>query len=390
MDPIGYARQSIDNADLRSVNEVLIADQLTQGPMAARFERALSDYTGARFCRLTNSATSALHVACLACRLGPGDWLWTTANSYAASSNCGLYCGAKVDFVDVDPETGNISIDCLRDKLEKSARLGLLPKVLVAVHFAGLPCDMAEIKKLSTEYGFKVIEDASHAVGASFNDRGELSKIGGCEYSDITVFSFHAVKIITTGEGGCVLTNDESVFTLMSCLIDQGVERNSEPVVETYGEVREIWNYKQTQLGFNYRLTDVQAALGISQLLKVDRFVKRRNDIAERYIKEIQEIDVEIQVLPSGVISSRHFFYIRLDNRSRNKAYFELRAAGIFCSIHYPPIYLHPHYQALGFKRGLCPAAEEHFSQMLTLPTFVGLDDKDITRIVDHLKHSLV
>ena len=274
---IPYGRQAISEADIEAVVAVLQSDFLTQGPVVPLFEEAIAGYCGAKQGVAVNSATSALHIACLALDLGPDDWLWTSPNSFVASANCALYCGARVDFVDIDPRTYNISVECLKKKLQKAKREGCLPKIVIPVHFAGQPCEMEAIGELSKQYGFSVIEDASHAIGASYND----IKVGSCAHSNITVFSFHPVKIITTGEGGLAITNDTELANRMRRLRAHGITTDKD--LMHLRPDNEIWNYQQVELGFNYRMTDIQAALGLSQMSRLDEFVRRRHEIAKQY-----------------------------------------------------------------------------------------------------------
>ena len=285
--PIPYARQSVSGTDIEAVVEVLRSDWLTQGPAVERFERAVAEYCGARYAVAVNSGTSALHIACLAAGLGPGDTLWTSPNTFVASANCALYCGARVDFVDIDPGTYNLSVAILEAKLEKAKAKGDLPKVVIPVHFAGQSCDMARITEMAARYGFTVIEDASHAIGGRYCG----TSIGNCGFSDMTVFSFHPVKIVTTGEGGMVLTNQEDLYRKLVRLRSHGITRD--PALME-GENEGPWYYQQIELGFNYRMTDLQAALGGNQLLRIDEFVERRHILAGRYGKFLRDLPVTL------------------------------------------------------------------------------------------------
>ena len=301
---IPYGRQNITDDDILEVEKVLRSDFLTQGPTVPRFERAVSKYCGANYAIAVNSATSALHIACLALDLGQGDWLWTSPNTFVASANCGRYCGANVDFVDIDPKTYNMSIEALKEKLINAEKLGRLPKVVVPVHFAGQPCDMASIYNLSTKYGFKIIEDASHAIGASYNK----IKVGSCSYSDITVFSFHPVKIITTAEGGMALTNNKKIAEKIERLRVHGITNDKTKFKER--DKDEIWNYQQIDLGFNYRMNDIQAALGLSQMMRLDDYVKHRHKIAKYYDNELKNLSLITPYQSPNVYSSYHLYPI--------------------------------------------------------------------------------
>ena len=309
---IPYGRQEITDDDISEVNKVLRSDFLTQGPIVPKFERAVADYCNSLHAVAVNSATSALHIACLALDLGPGDWLWTSPNTFVATANCGLYCGAKVDFVDIDPDTYNMSVTSLTEKLVIAEKKGLLPKIVIPVHLAGQPCDMIAIHKLSKQYGFKIIEDASHAIGASHNQ----IKVGSCAHSDITVFSFHPVKIITTGEGGMALTNDKIIANRLLNLRNSGNTKNKlfmKPRPED-----EIWNYQQIELGFNYRTTDIQAALGLSQLKRLDKFISYRREIAKYYDKAFDSLPIKVPFQLKGTLSSYHLYPICI-KENKNK-----------------------------------------------------------------------
>jgi UDP-4-amino-4,6-dideoxy-N-acetyl-beta-L-altrosamine transaminase len=301
---IPYGRQEITEEDITEVKKVLCSDFLTQGPIVPKFEQSVADYCGASHAVATNSATSALHIACLALDLGPGDLLWTSPNTFVASANCGRYCGADVDFVDIDPKTYNMSIDLLTKKLIYAQKLGKLPKIVVPVHFAGQPCNMQKIHELSKYYGFKIIEDASHAIGSSYNK----IKVGSCAHSDITVFSFHPVKIITSAEGGMALTNDKNIADKISRLRVHGITNDNSKMKKQYEN--EIWNYQQIELGFNYRMNDIQAALGLSQLKRLDQYVKRRHEIAAYYDSALKNLPLTTPWQASGVYSSYHLYTI--------------------------------------------------------------------------------
>jgi UDP-4-amino-4,6-dideoxy-N-acetyl-beta-L-altrosamine transaminase len=374
---IPYGRQHISEADVAAVTDVLRSDYLTQGPAVPRFEHALAARCGARHAVAANSGTSALHLACRALALGPGDWLWTSPNTFAASANCALYCGARVDFVDIDPGTLNLSIAALETKLEQAERLGRLPRVLVPVHFAGLPCDMAAVGRLSQRYGFRVVEDASHALGAAAPDH----PVGACRFSDITVFSFHPVKIVTTGEGGAALTNDPALAQRMALLRSHGITREA-GLME--GENEGPWYYQQVDLGYNYRMTDIQAALGASQLQRLDAFLTRRRELAERYRATFAAgWPLDMQDTPAAYASAWHLCVVRLHEAARRRVVFDaLRGAGIGVNVHYIPVHLHPWYRRLGFKPGDFPAAEGYYAGALTLPLHPGLTEAEHLRVI--------
>ena len=303
---IPYGRQEITEEDISEVEKVLRSDFLTQGPIVPTFEKSIASYCGSSFAIAVNSATSALHIACLSLGLGPKDWLWTSPNTFVATANCALYCGAKVDFVDIDPSTYNMSVDALTQKLEESDKLGKLPKVVIPVHFAGQPCDMQSIYELSKRYGFKIIEDASHAIGSTY----KKLKVGSCTYSDITVFSFHPVKIITTAEGGMALTNNKEIADKIYRLRTHGITRDIEKMKKR--SVDEIWNYQQIDLGFNYRMNDIQAALGLSQLKRLDEYVDRRNKLAENYNTKLKNLNITLPFQSAESSQSYHLYQYSL------------------------------------------------------------------------------
>ena len=366
---IPYGRQTITEADIAAVVEVLRSPFLTQGPTVPVFEQAVAAKVGARYGVAVNSATSALHIACLALGLGPGDQLWTSPITFVASANCALYCGATVDFVDIEPATGLIRIEALTFKLKQAERTGTLPKVVVPVHLTGSSCDMAAIGALAERYGFAVLEDASHAIGGRY--RGE--PVGNCCYSAITVFSFHPVKIITTGEGGLSTTNDPLLAQRMTGLRSHGIVREAERFEQ---EAAGPWAYEQQQLGFNYRLTDIQAALGLSQLQRLDEIVAERNRQLQRYRELLADLPVQLLEVPEEVLSSVHLAVIRLQQASaqEHRQVFEgLRAAGIGVQMHYSPVHLQPYYRHMGFKEGDFPGAEAYASSAISLPLFPGL-----------------
>ena len=379
---IPYGRQHLDQADIEAVLETLKSDWLTQGPAVPNFENALAEYCEANFGVATNSATSALHIACLALDVSPGDYVWTSPNSFVASSNCALYCGAEIDFVDIDIQTGNMCINALEQKLVISEANGCLPKVVIPVHFAGQPCDMAQIRALSKHYGFSVIEDASHAVGAKY--RGKF--VGSCENSDICVFSFHPVKIITTMEGGMALTNNQELADKMRMLRSHGITNDPSLMTE---ESHGPWYYQQLSLGYNYRMTDVEAALGLSQLKKLESFLEKRNVLARHY-DQLLRPHSNILPLTQSIddYSSYHLYVVKVDslnNDKRAKLVSELRERGIFAHVHYIPIHLQPHYKDLGFKKGDYPNAEHYYQQAITLPLFPELTLEEAEHVVDML-----
>jgi UDP-4-amino-4,6-dideoxy-N-acetyl-beta-L-altrosamine transaminase len=379
---IPYGRQNISDADIAAVVRVLKSDWLTQGPGVPEFENGLATRVGAQHAIAVSSATAALHIGCLGLGLGPGQRLWTSPNTFAASANCARYCGADVDFVDIDPQTLNLSVPALAAKLEGAQRAGNLPHVVVPVHFGGLPCDMAAIGELARKYGFAVIEDASHAVGAQAGSEAT----GRCTYSNLTVFSFHPVKLLTTGEGGMLLTNDSELAQRLSLLRSHGITRASEKMT---GESEGGWYYQQQLLGFNYRMTDIQAALGTSQLGRLDQFLARRRELARRYDELLANLPVGRQMQSPGSLSAYHLYPIRVRASQRGAVFDELRAAGIGVNVHYIPVHLHPYYQSLGFRRGQFPEAERYYDEAITLPLHFGMSDEDQDYIVANLERAL-
>ncbi len=377
---IPYGRQSIDQADIDAVVEVLQSDWLTQGPSIERFEAAMAARHEAQHAVAVCNATAALHIACLAVDLGPGDWLWTTPNTFVASANCARYCGANVDFVDIDPHTWNLCADALEAKLIAAEQAGRLPKVVVPVAFSGQSCDMARIKLLAQRYGFIVIEDASHAVGASY-----LGRPVGCgDYADMTIFSFHPVKIITTGEGGMVLTNRAELAERLRSLRSHGITRNPAQMSEpSHGP----WYYQQTELGYNYRITDIQAALGLSQLHKLDAFVARRRELAARYDQLLADLPLQLPTRQAGADSAWHLYVVRLKldqiGKTHREVFEGLRAAGIGVNLHYIPVHTQPYYRALGFKDGDFPNAEAYYREAVSLPMFAVLGDEQINKVAE-------
>ncbi|MDP2030679.1 MAG: UDP-4-amino-4,6-dideoxy-N-acetyl-beta-L-altrosamine transaminase [Thiobacillus sp.] len=384
---IPYGRQDITQADIDAVVDVLRSDFLTQGPQVPRFESKLADYCGTQHAVAVNSATSALHIACLALGLGPGDWLWTSPITFVASANCGLYCGARVDFVDIDPLTNNLCPRALEHKLMMAEREGRLPKVVVPVHLCGEPCDMQAIYALAQRFGFKVIEDASHAIGAKY--KGE--PVGNCRFSDITVFSFHPVKIITTAEGGVAMTNDAALAERMALLRSHGITRD--PARMTH-EPDGPWYYEQVDLGFNYRMTELQAALGVSQLDRLDAYVARRHELAGRYDALLADLPVATPRMQADNYSGLHLYVIRLQRtegaRTHRQIFESLREQGIGINLHYIPVHLQPYYQAMGFKPGDFPEAERYYTEAISLPMYPALTEGQQDKVVSMLNQVLV
>lgn len=384
---IPYGRQDISPADISAVLDVLNSDYLTQGPMVPLFEQSVSSYCGAAHAVAVNSATSALHIACMALDLGPGDWLWTSPITFVASANCGLYCGAQVDFVDIDPRTYNMCPEKLAAKLVEAERQGRLPAVVIPVHFSGQSCDMEAIHRLSRKYGFKVIEDASHAIGATY--KGE--PVGNCRYSDITVFSFHPVKIVTTGEGGMALTNDPELADRMLRHRSHGI--TSEPEQMHARPADEIWNYQQIRMGYNYRMTDIQAALGVSQMQRLASFVERRRLIAAHYDREFEGLPMQTPWQHPDGCSSYHLYAIQLcpdaAGKTQIQAYEELRAAGILVNLHYIPVYRQPCYEKMGFEKGYCPDAERYYKKALSLPMYSAMTDAQQSQVIATVRQVL-
>jgi len=384
---IPYGRQQIDESDIDAVVAVLRSDWLTQGPAIEAFECAVAQRCDARYAVAVSNATAALHLACLAAGLGPDDWLWTSPNTFVASANCARYCGAKVDFVDIDPVTWNMDVAHLAAKLAHAEKLNRLPKILVPVAFSGQSCDMAAIRSLADAYGVLIIEDASHAIGATYQGR----PVGCGDYADMTVFSFHPVKIITSGEGGMLLTNSAELQQRLYRLRSHGISRDpvlmSEP---SHGP----WYYQQLELGFNYRITDIQAALGLSQLSKLDGFLQRRRQLAARYDLLLQELPLCLPGRQAGVESAWHLYVVRLQlariKRSRREAFDALRAAGIGVNVHYIPVHLQPYYCELGFCPGDFPAAEAYYSEALTLPLHAGMLDSEQDQVIAALREVLL
>ncbi|GFO68509.1 UDP-4-amino-4,6-dideoxy-N-acetyl-beta-L-altrosami ne transaminase [Geomonas limicola] len=383
---IPYGRQSVSEADIEAVCAVLRSDWLTQGPTLPRFEAGVAARCGAAHAVAVNSATSALHLACLALGLGPGDTLWTSPNTFVASANCARYCGALVDFVDIDPKSYNLCPVALERKLERAAQTGSLPKVLVPVHFSGQPCAMERIAELAAAYGVRVVEDASHAIGASYQEE----PVGNCRYSDLTVFSFHPVKIVTTGEGGMLLTQSPELNERLVRLRSHGITRD--PALME-GEPDGDWYYQQLELGFNYRMTDLQAALGLSQLERLEEFVERRRLLAERYRELLEGLPLVLPWQASEARSAWHLFVVRLDPErarlTRRQLFDQLRQAGVGVNVHYQPVHTQPYYRRLGFAPGMFPQAEAYYAQALTLPLYPGLEEAQQDRVVGLVREAL-
>lgn len=383
---IPYGRQDITPADVDAVVAVLRSDFLTQGPQVPLFEQTVAEHVGARHALAVNSATSALHIACLALGLGPGDWLWTTPITFVASANCGLYCGAQVDFVDIDPRTYNLCPQALERKLAAAEQAGRLPKIVVAVHLCGQPCDMAAIHALGQRYGFKIIEDASHAIGGKY--KGEF--IGNGRYSDITVFSFHPVKIITTAEGGMALTNDAELANKMALLRSHGITRD--PAQMTH-QADGPWYYQQIDLGFNYRMTELQAALGVSQMARLDDYVARRHALARRYDTLLDALPVVTPWQHPESYSGLHLYVIRLQlgkiGKTHREVFESLREQGIGVNLHYIPVHTHPYYQQMGFKAGDFPEAERYYAEAISLPMFQTMSEAQQDEVLAAVRTAL-
>lgn len=387
MTVIPYGKQDITQEDVDAVVEVLQSDFLTQGPVVPRFEQSVARYCGARHAVAVNSATSALHLACLALGLGHGDTLWTSPITFVASANCGLYCGAKVDFVDIDPRTYNLSVDALEKKLVQAEKLGSLPKILVAVHLCGQPCEMEKIHALGQRYGFRIIEDASHAIGARYKNE----PVGNCRYSDITVFSFHPVKIITTGEGGMALTNDDGLAEQMALLRSHGITREPEKMTH---EPDGGWYYQQIELGYNYRMTELQAALGVSQMSRLDAYVSRRHELARRYNEQLASLPVTIPWQHPDSYSGLHLYVIRLNleqiDHSHREVFEALREQGIGVNLHYIPVHTQPYYQRMGFIPGDFPEAEAYYAEAISLPMYPAMTEVEQNLVTNTIRRVIL
>ncbi len=375
---IPYGRQRISAADIDAVTDALQSPLITQGPRVVAFEQAIADYCQAPYGVALSSATAALHVACLALNVGPDDLVWTVPNTFVASANCARYCGATVDFVDIDPRTGNLCVQALATKLELAKQQGQLPKVIIPVHFAGASCDMKAIAALTEPLAIHIIEDASHAIGGRY----ENLPVGACTYSDFTVFSFHPVKIITTGEGGVLTTRHLALAERAQALRSHGITRDP---ARMENNTPEPWYYEQQALGFNYRMTDLQAALGLSQLGQLDAFVDIRNELAKRYQAAFNESKVVTLDVAEHVYSSYHLFVIQVPAELRLQIFKDLRAVGIGVNVHYIPVHWQPDFRQFGFTRGQFPQSEFYYSQAITLPLYVDLSPSEQKHIIDTL-----
>ncbi|MDP2097073.1 MAG: UDP-4-amino-4,6-dideoxy-N-acetyl-beta-L-altrosamine transaminase [Methylobacter sp.] len=383
---IPYGRQTISEADIQAVVDVLRSDFLTQGPAVPAFEKAVADYCGAHHACAVNSATSALHLACLALGVGKGDKVWTSPVTFVASANCALYCGADVDFIDIDPRTYTISTEKLAEKLAQAEQTGQLPKVVIAVHLCGQSCDMAGIHALSRRYGFSIIEDAAHAIGGKYQNQ----VIGNGRYSDITVFSFHPVKIITTGEGGMAVTNNAELANKMALLRSHGITRDPAQMTHVPDGA---WYYQQLELGFNYRMTDLQAALGQSQMTRLDEFVSQRHALTQRYDTLLADFPLTLPWQHPDNYSGLHLYVIRLHleqlGKTHSQVFDALRAANIAVNLHYIPVYLQPYYRRLGFKPGYCMEAERYYAEAISLPLYADLTLADQDYVIATLQQAL-
>lgn len=379
---IPYGRQDITEDDIEAVVATLRSDFLTQGPAVPRFEKVVADHVGAAHAVAVNSATSALHIACLALGLGPGDWLWTSPITFVASANCALFCGARVDFVDIDPKTYNLSVEELERKLETAEREGRLPKIVVPVHLCGQSCDMSAIAELAKRFQFRVVEDASHAIGGKYRN----GLVGNCRYSDITIFSFHPVKIVTTAEGGMALTNDDDLAARMALLRSHGITRDP---AHMDGDTDGPWYYQQVDLGFNYRMTDMQAALGVSQMDRIETYVARRHAIARRYNTLLESLPVVRPMQTADAYSAYHLYPIRVAGSVRPRVFQALREAGIGVNVHYIPVHLQPYYRAMGFAQGDYPEAENYYAETISLPLYPTMSEEQQDQVVAALRSAV-
>jgi len=383
---IPYGKQNISKKDIDVVIDVLKSDFLTQGPQVPLFEKAITDYCHAHFGVAVNSATSALHIACLSLGLGEGDYLWTSPNTFVASANCALYCGAEVDFVDIDPKTYNLCAKALEEKLTLAKQDNKLPKIVIPVHFAGQSCDMKRIYQLSQEYDFKIIEDASHAIGGKYLDK----PVGGCQYSDMTIFSFHPVKIITTAEGGLATTNQADLAERMQLFRSHGVTRDPKLMTK---EADGGWYYQQVELGFNYRMTELQAALGTSQMQRLDEFVEKRHELQQRYHKLLAGLPIKLPKQSPDSYSALHLYPIQLElekiRKSHAQIFDELRRNGLGVNVHYIPVHLQPYYENMGFKLGSFPEVESYYNKAISVPLYYGLSFEQQDQVVEILKKAL-
>ena len=383
---IYYGRQDINETDIQAVEEVLRSDFLTQGPAIEHFEGKVAEYCGARYAVAVTNATSALHIACLAAGIGKGDLVWTTPITFTASANCARYCGADVDFVDIDADTYNMSVDALEEKLQTAKKQGRLPNLVIPVHLAGQSCDMKRMKALSEAYGFRLLEDASHAIGADYAD----GKVGNCAFSDMVVFSFHPVKIITTGEGGMVLTNDKMLYEKLNLYRSHGITRDAAKMSH---ESDGPWYYQQITLGYNYRMTDIQAALGASQMERIDALVARRRSLVTRYNTALQDFPVKTPYVMEGADPSWHIYIVRIDSanvtKTKQEIFAEMAQKGVALNLHYIPVHTQPYYEALGHRPEECPNAMDYYREALTLPLYPGLTDDEQDQVIEALREVL-
>ena len=383
---IPYGRQDISEQDIQAVIDVLRSEFLTQGPLVPAFEKAVAEYCSVTHAIAVNSATSALHIACLALGVGKDDIVWTSPITFVASANCALYCGATVDFVDIDARTYNMSVGALENKLEQAEREGKLPKVLIPVHLSGQSCEMKKIHALGVKYGFRIIEDASHAIGGKYMG----APVGNCIYSDITVFSFHPVKIITTGEGGMCVTNNPELANRLARLRSHGIVRHPSEMTQAPDGP---WYYQQIELGYNYRMTDMQAALGLSQIKRLDEFVTTRHKIAERYNEMLKEDWLELPWRHPDSYSGLHLYIIRVKEKAKQVSHLQLferlRNSGILVNLHYIPVYRQPYYQKFGYKKSDFPEAEAYYSEAISIPMFVTLTEEQQAEVVDRIVRPL-
>ena len=379
---IPYGKQDVTPEDIANVVAVLKADFITQGPMIKTFEAQLTKLTGARFASTTSSATTALHLACRALDVGPGDIVWTSPITFVATANSALYCGAHIDFVDIDPKTYNLCPQQLEKKLKLAKQDGRLPKVVIPVHLCGMSCEMEAIYQLAQEYGFKIIEDASHAVGGKYKAKA----IGSCQFSDITIFSFHPVKIITTGEGGACLTNNKDLFNQIDLLRSHGITRDeSRMPSKSHGP----WYYQQIELGYNYRMTDIQAALGTSQISRIHSYISKRNKIANIYNKKLANLPLTLPSITGDHVSSRHLYVIKVDETIRERVFTGLREANIGVNVHYIPVHTQPYYQKMTFLNGPFPNAESYYAQAISLPMYPTITNDEVSYVCDQLTQLL-
>ncbi len=382
MNTINYGRQTVDESDIKAVLDTLTSDYLTQGPQVSLFEQSITKTCSSQHAIAFNSATSALHCACLALDLKPGDTLWTTPITFVASANCARYCGAEVDFVDIDPDTYNLCPSALLKKIQEAEKKGALPKIIVVVHLCGQPCDMKKISKIATAYNIKVIEDASHALGARYQNH----PIGDCKYSDITIFSFHPVKIITSAEGGMATTNQIELAKKMRLAASHGITRSSEEMI---GKHEEPWFYEQISLGYNYRMSDIHAALGNSQLKRLSSFINERQRIADTYNTELSTLPIKLPLIEPDCLSAYHLYVIRVDKQTRMALYEHLKNNGVLTNVHYIPVHLQPYYKKLGFKKGDYPNAEKYYEEALTLPIYPSLTKEQLNTVIQLIKQVL-